>query len=64
MALYGRAVAQLTRHVIAPALHPATARQGTGVLLARGDGGHPAPQPDYIHGRMALYGRAVAQLTS
>jgi len=60
----GRAVAQLTVLVVSPALDPAARSQGTGVIPTCGDGADPARQPTHIYRRVAVGGRAVAQLTA
>jgi len=57
-----RPVAQLAVAVRAPALDPAAAGQGAGVVESRGDGADPAAEPANVdRGRLGL-GRPVAEL--
>gem|GEM_PF-4219839 len=58
-----RAVAELPRAVIPPALDAAGGGQRTGVIIARRDGAHAARQPAHVHGGGTVGGcRAVAEL--
>ena len=62
-AVGGRSVAQLTEPVVSPALDPTARSPRTGVIITGGDGADPARQPTHIYRRVAVGGRAVAQLT-
>jgi hypothetical protein len=53
-------VTQLTKTVPTPTLDPATARQGTGVVVAHSDGVHTAAQTSHIHWCHIICKRAVA----
>lgn len=50
----GRAVAQLPKVVVAPAHHPASGGQRTGVTITRCNGHHPARQPNDRHRRATV----------
>src|SRR5258706_5837098 len=56
------AVPDLAVHVVTPALHPAGGGQGAGVIGSHRNGADAAGEPADVHGRVALDGRAVADL--
>src|SRR5258706_271393 len=56
------AVPDLAVHVVPPALHPAGGGQGAGVIGSHRNGADAAGEPADVHGRVALDGRAVADL--
>ena len=58
-----RAVTQLTKLIVAPALHSARARKSARVKETCDDRSYAAAQADYIRWRRAIYRRAASKLS-